>query len=64
MTTPDKPADPVHVICEVCLKEVPIAEAKIAEASDYFAYFCGLECYQKWKAQDRKPQQQAPKPGS
>ncbi len=64
MTTPDKPVDIARVSCEVCLKEVPIAEAKIAEASDYFAYFCGLECYEKWKAQDGKAEQPARKPGS
>lgn len=64
MTTPDKPVDLVRVSCAVCLKEVPIAEAKVAEASDYFAYFCGLDCYEKWKAQDGQPDQQAPTPGS
>lgn len=64
MTTPDKPVEVVRVSCEVCLKEVPIAEAKIAEAADYFAYFCGLECYEKWKAQDVQPENQAPKPGA
>ena len=64
MATPDKPVEVVRVSCEVCLKEVPIAEAKIAEASDYFAYFCGLDCYEKWKAQDGKAEQQARKPGA
>lgn len=37
------------VPCEVCLTEIPISEAKIDEASDYVAYFCGLECYDKWR---------------
>jgi len=64
MATPDKPVEVVRVSCEVCLKEVPIAEAKSVEASDYFAYFCGLECYEKWKAQDGKAEQQARKPGA
>ncbi|MEW5890131.1 MAG: DUF3330 domain-containing protein [Pseudomonadota bacterium] len=39
------------VSCDVCLKEVPASEAKIAEAADYVAHFCGLECYAKWKRQ-------------
>jgi hypothetical protein len=64
MATPDKPVDVVRVSCEVCLKEVPIAEAKIAEAADYFAYFCGLECYEKWKTQGGKADQPGPRPGS
>jgi hypothetical protein len=25
-----------------------VSEAKMAEAVDYVAYFCGLECYAKW----------------
>jgi len=51
MATSDKPADPAVVSCEVCLKEVPVTEAKVAEAADYFAHFCGLECYEQWKKQ-------------
>jgi len=41
------PAEPVA--CEVCLKEVPKSEAAVAEAADYFLYFCGLDCFQKWQ---------------
>jgi len=37
-----------HVQCDVCLKEIPASEAKSAEASDYVAHFCGLDCYEKW----------------
>ncbi len=37
-----------HVHCNVCLKEIPASEAKNAEASDYVAHFCGLDCYEKW----------------
>ena len=36
------------ISCEICLKEIPESEAKSREASDYFAYFCGLDCYEKW----------------
>ena len=36
------------VQCGVCLKEIPASEAKNAEASDYVAHFCGLDCYEKW----------------
>ena len=39
------------VPCAHCLKEVPVSEAKVAEAIDYVAYFCGLECYAKWAEQ-------------
>jgi hypothetical protein len=37
------------VDCEICLKEIPVSEAKNEEATDYVMYFCGLECFDKWK---------------
>ena len=55
MTTNDKPVDVERVACEICLKEVPITEATVPEATDYVVHFCGLECYQKWKNQGGKP---------
>jgi hypothetical protein len=56
MTTKDKTEAPIvttQIACDVCLREVPISEAVVPEAADYFAHFCGLECYQKW--QNQKP---------
>lgn len=47
-------ANEVHVACEVCLTEVPVSGAKSEETSDYVAYFCGLDCYDKW----RKPHEE------
>ena len=49
-------AEPVPVqlqplSCEVCLREIPVSEAKSEEAADYVVYFCGLDCYQRWVAQ-------------
>ena len=38
--------------CKVCLKEIPVSEAKMAEADEYVYHFCGLECYAKWRAQE------------
>jgi hypothetical protein len=55
-----------RVFCEVCLKEVAKSEAAMAEARDYVAYFCGLDCYRKWMdhrpAQAPAPQPRAPAP--
>lgn len=42
------------VACEVCMKEVPVSEAKSEEATDYVVHFCGLDCYEKWKEQNQK----------
>jgi len=35
----------------MCLKEVPVSEATVPEATDYVVYFCGLDCYERWKRQ-------------
>lgn len=64
MTTNDKPGDVEHVACEICLKEVPLSEATVPEASDYFVHFCGLDCYEQWKKQGAKPVAQVDKPST
>lgn len=52
MTDAEKPNAEKIIPCEVCLKEIPASEAKIEEAEDYVRYFCGLDCYTKWRLQD------------
>ncbi|MDP2370364.1 DUF3330 domain-containing protein [Rhodoferax sp.] len=56
MTTQDKPVELDLIACEICLKEVPISEATVPEATDYVVHFCGVECYQKWKRQADAPE--------
>jgi transcription elongation factor Elf1 len=46
------------VACDICCKEIPLSEAKTSEAVDYVAYFCGLECYVKWKQESEQTEQQ------
>ena len=64
MTTADKVVELERVACEICLKEVPRSEATVPEATDYVAYFCGLDCYEKWKSQSGRtpgePQKSGP----
>lgn len=64
MATSEMPVEAASVSCAVCLKEVPLTEATIAEATDYFVHFCGLECYEKWKSQSDKPKEPVEKSGS
>lgn len=64
MSNHDKPVELESVRCEVCMKEVPVSEATVPEATDYVVHFCGLECYQKWKEQGDKSKVQANSPGS
>lgn len=40
-----------RVRCEVCMKEVARSEAAVSETADHVAYFCGVECYEKWRNQ-------------
>lgn len=54
MSTVDRPIDVEQVACEMCLKEVPVSEATVPEATDYVVYFCGLDCYERWKRQSRQ----------
>ena len=56
MSKEQPPIDQDHemVNCEVCMKSIPKSESKNAEAVDYVAYFCGLECYDNWKKQPDK----------
>jgi hypothetical protein len=49
MTEQARRAEPERVSCELCLKEIPRSEAASAEATDYVAYFCGLDCFEKWR---------------
>lgn len=49
MSSQSETAEVEKVPCQICLKEVPLSEAKVAEAADYVAHFCGIECYAEWK---------------
>ena len=48
----------VIVSCEVCLKQIPHEHAGKDETEDYVRYFCGLECYQRWKGEEGKQQEE------
>jgi len=41
------------VSCEICMKEIPVSEAKSDEASDYVVFYYGLDCYKVWSEQTR-----------
>lgn len=53
MTTEKQPPESEKVSCEVCLKEIPISEAKSEEGTDYVYHFCGQECFTEWRAQSK-----------
>lgn len=37
--------------CTVCQHEIPPLAAVSREGLDYVEYFCGLECYERWRNQ-------------
>jgi hypothetical protein len=42
---------PVELLpCAVCQKEIPKSVALSSEDQDYVLYFCGLDCYENWAA--------------
>lgn len=51
MATPLRPTTVEIIQCDVCLKEIPLSEARSAEALDYVMHFCGLDCYDQWSKQ-------------
>lgn len=64
MATTEKPVKAEQISCEICLKEVPVSEATVPEATDYVVYFCGLACYDKWKSMHGNAGEQVPESDS
>jgi len=54
MNDQNKTVAPEQISCEICLKEVPKTDAQSVEMNDYAMYFCGLECFEKWRGQQDK----------
>ena len=42
--------DPTATSCCVCCKEIPLDAAFTPEGAEYVEHFCGLECYQRFRA--------------
>jgi len=55
-TPPAKPTpvEPQFVKCNVCLAEIPESVAMSSEADEYTQYFCGIECYARWRDENEK----------
>lgn len=42
-------SDPQSAFCEVCTTPVPRSKALVSEGKDYVAYFCSVDCYDRWQ---------------
>lgn len=49
MIVDDHPERRVEVSCTYCACQVPLDEAVVPEALPYVVYFCGLDCYDRWR---------------
>jgi hypothetical protein len=49
MTT-DPPQEDALLECELCLQEIPLSDDRSDEVREYVAHYCGIECYQRWRA--------------
>lgn len=43
------------ISCAVCHHEIPLSAAVSREASDYVEYYCGLDCYERWRNLSANP---------
>ena len=48
---PSLPAESSYLPCGVCRRDIPWSTAVWRESSDYVEFFCGLECYDRWRKQ-------------
>ena len=39
--------------CDFCLMELPSSDAIREEGADYVAHFCGLDCLESWRREER-----------
>ena len=53
MTNKTPPDKEENVACNVCLTEIPESVAVSSEADEYTQYFCGIECYDKWRDKEQ-----------
>lgn len=49
------PGEPI-ISCNACRKEVPLSAALTPEGAEYIGHFCGIECYQAFVAEAKRPE--------
>jgi hypothetical protein len=50
MVETSKPPEVELLPCAVCQREIPKSAALSSEDQDYVVYFCGVDCYAAWAA--------------
>jgi len=54
--TTDDTRNYATVHCHVCRHEIPRSVAHSAEGQDYTFYFCGLDCFRRWRQNAKQSQ--------
>ncbi len=61
MPGPDRPQMPEpQIACSVCRKEIPLSAALTPQGAEYIGFFCGMECYEEFVAEQKSPQLPTP----
>jgi hypothetical protein len=47
---PPEPQAPEQVTCEICHRQLPAEEALRREVDDYVLWFCGQDCFTRWRS--------------
>ena len=42
-----------HTTCDCCHDEIPLSAALTPEGIDYVHHFCGIDCFEKWRKQQK-----------
>ncbi len=54
MSTPVHPPIAPHLIdCSICRREIPLSSVLTPEGAEYVGYFCGVECYEAFMADEQ-----------
>lgn len=46
---------PADGSCAMCGETLVPAQSRSVETQDYMLYFCGLDCYEKWRREREDP---------
>ncbi len=57
----DRPKMPEQQIaCAICRKEIPLSSAFTPQGAEYIGFFCGIECYEEFLAEQKSNESKKP----
>jgi hypothetical protein len=49
-----------QIACAVCRKEIPLSSAFTPQGAEYIGFFCGIECYEEFLAEQKSNESKKP----